>query len=563
MKKLLILILIFSGFCLFSQERILSYDILIEIQPSSEIIVTENIKVVAEGYNIKRGIYREFPVEYKDKYGNKYKVLFDILEILKNGLEEPYFTKREGKNIRIYIGRKDFFLSPGEYLYTIKYKTKRQMGFFKDHDELYWNAIGTSWVFPIESASCKIVLPKRIPSDSIKIDGFTGPQGATLKNFECEIISSAQVIFKTTLPLRPYEGFTIVVGFPKGFVKEPTKGEKFLYILKDNSFLGIDFLLILGVFLYYIIIWNKFGKDPEKGVIYPQYEPPKGFEPEDLRYLKKMGFDDKTFSSFIVKMAIKGALKIEKSGKKFWLIKKETKENLSKEEKEVLKALFPSGLMRVEIDQHNYEKFQDAKKIVENKLKKRFGNIYFSLNSGKRAIGCIFSVLLGFFFWFQFVNYKVFAIFFFFTLIILNIIFWKLMPARTLMGRKIMDHIEGFKMFLKVADEDVLKKYYPDGKTPKLYEKYFPFAMALDIESEWGRQFEDAFAKLAQKGEPYSPSWYSGTGFSLGSLSSFSNSIGNSFSSAISSSSSPPGSSSGFSGGSSGGGGGGGGGGGW
>ncbi len=564
MKRIIFLIFIFISFNLISQERILSYDTIIEIQPSSEIIITENIKVKAEGINIKRGIYREFPIDYYDKYGNKYKVIFDILEILRDGVEEPYFIKREGRNIRIYIGKKDIFLNSGEYLYTIKYKTARQLGFFEKHDELYWNVIGTNWIFPIYEASARVILPKGIPVDSISVDGFTGPSGATFKNFEYEITPSGEIFFKTNSILNPYEGFTIVVGWPKGIVKEPTNTQKFLYLLKDNTFLFFDFALIFGIFLYYLIMWNKYGKDPEKGVIFPQYEPPKGFEPEDLRYLKKMAFDNKAFSSFIVKMAINGFLKIEKIGKKFWLQRTEKENNLNETEKEVLSHLFPGGVKRIELDRDNYESFQSAKRAVEAKVKKRFENIYFNLNSSKRAIGCFFSILLGLIFWFQFVNYKTFALFFFLVLIVLNIVFWKLMPARSLMGRKIMDHIEGFKMFLKVADESVLKKYYPDGRTPALYEKYFPYAMALDMESEWGNQFEEAFKNLAQKGETYTPAWYSGTGFSLGSLSSFSNSIGSSFSSAISTSSSPPGSSSGFGGGgSSGGGGGGGGGGGW
>lgn len=564
MKKIIFLPFILFSFYLFSEEKILSYDIVIEILPSSEIIVTENIEVIAEGQNIKRGIYREFPIDYRDKYGNKYKVDFDILEISRDGMAEEYFTKREGRNIRIYIGKKDYFLNNGKYLYTIKYKTKRQLGFFKEHDELYWNAIGTNWIFSIEKASVKVILPASVPVDSIKIDGFTGPFGSASKNFEYNIYSSTEVVFQINKSLKPYEGFTIVVGWPKGFVKEPTLTENTLYLLKDNKFLILDIFLIFGIFYYYYYNWKKYGKDPEKGVIFPQYEPPKGFQPEEVRYLYKMKFDNKCFSSYLIKLAIKGALKIEKEGKKFFLRKKENSTNLNKDEGEVIDHLFSGKGDLIEIDQDNYLNLQNAQKSLEKKIKKRFGNVYFNLNSAKTGFGCFFSVLLGFFFWFQFVNYKIFALFFLSLLIILNIIFWKIMPARTLMGRKIMDHLEGFKMFLKVADEDTIKKYFPDGKTPALYEKYFPYAMALDMESKWGEQFEKAFLNLAQKGESYLPSWYSGTDFSLGSLTNFSNLIGSSFSNSISSSSSPPGSSSGFGGGgSSGGGGGGGGGGGW
>jgi LemA family len=67
----------------------------------------------------------------------------------------------------------------------------------------------------------------------------------------------------------------------------------------------------------------------------------------------------------------------------------------------------------------------------------------------------------------------------------------------------------------------------------------------------------------AGRGRDYLPSWYTGGNWHSLGAGGMANSLGSSFSSAISSSSSPPGSSSGGGGGSSGGGGGGGGGGGW
>ena len=39
------------------------------------------------------------------------------------------------------------------------YRTDRQMGYFSDHDELYWNATGNGWSFPIDHASARVLLP--------------------------------------------------------------------------------------------------------------------------------------------------------------------------------------------------------------------------------------------------------------------------------------------------------------------------------------------------------------------------------------------------------------------
>ena len=146
----------------------------------------------------------------------------------------------------------------------------------------------------------------------------------------------------------------------------------------------------------------------------------------------------------------------------------------------------------------------------------------------------------------------------------LNALFYHLLKAPTLSGRKIMDQIEGFKLYLSVAEKDRLNLLNPPEKTPALFEKYLPFALALDVENAWSEQFSDVLAKAGTETQPYSPVWYSGHSWDNFQTSRFSDSLGGSFAGAISSSSSPPGSSSGSGGGGfSGGGGGGGGGSGW
>jgi uncharacterized membrane protein len=126
-----------------------------------------------------------------------------------------------------------------------------------------------------------------------------------------------------------------------------------------------------------------------------------------------------------------------------------------------------------------------------------------------------------------------------------------------------MDHIEGFKLYLSVAEKEGLNRRNPPEKTPALFEKFLPYALALDVENEWSAQFAEILAR-AQIEDGYTPVWYSGRSWRGSGFSGLASSLGSSFTSTISSSSSPPGSSSGSGGGgSSGGGGGGGGGGGW
>jgi uncharacterized membrane protein YgcG len=145
-------------------------------------------------------------------------------------------------------------------------------------------------------------------------------------------------------------------------------------------------------------------------------------------------------------------------------------------------------------------------------------------------------------------------------MVILNILFYFLLKAPTLLGRKIMDQIEGFKQYLSVAEGHRLQILHPPEKTPELFEKYLPYALALDVEHEWSEQFADVLAKASLDGKEYSPSWYSGRSWTSMGTSEFASSLGSAFAGAVSTSSSSPGSGGG---GSSGGGGGGGGGSGW
>jgi uncharacterized membrane protein YgcG len=145
--------------------------------------------------------------------------------------------------------------------------------------------------------------------------------------------------------------------------------------------------------------------------------------------------------------------------------------------------------------------------------------------------------------------------------------FFHYLKRPTLLGRQTLDEIEGFHEYLSVAEEERLNLLNPPGRTPELFERFLPYAFALNCEQQWSRAFDAILAQAAQepgqRGTTYRPAWYSGDTGAF-SASSFSDQLSSSFAGAVSSASTAPGTSSGSSGGgSSGGGGGGGGGGGW
>ena len=87
----------------------------------------------------------------------------------------------------------------------------------------------------------------------------------------------------------------------------------------------------------------------------------------------------------------------------------------------------------------------------------------------------------------------------------LNALFYHLLKAPTLSGRKIMDQIEGFKLYLSVAEKDRLNLLNPPEKTPALFEKYLPYALALDVENAWSEQFAEVLARAGTESQPYCP----------------------------------------------------------
>jgi uncharacterized membrane protein len=126
------------------------------------------------------------------------------------------------------------------------------------------------------------------------------------------------------------------------------------------------------------------------------------------------------------------------------------------------------------------------------------------------------------------------------------------MPARTVKGARLAEQVKGFGEFLRRVEKDRFERVV---KTPEMFERYLPYAMALQVEDRWARAFQDIYT------EP--PTWYVGNYHGTFNATRFSTSMSDMTSSAGTAMSSMPRSSggSGFSGGFSGGGGGGGGGG--
>lgn len=620
-----------SGINSHASEVIQNYQSRIQIEQDGSLNVTEVITVSAEGNKIKRGIYRDFPTRYKDPYGNHYRVNFQLLSVMRNGQSEDYHTESIHNGMRIYIGNKERILSHGTHIFTLEFYITRQLGFFDNYDELYWNVTGNEWAFPILQASAKIQLPHGVKVNQVETDAYTGAVNEKGKQFVVSMLNDNTVFFDTSKELPLHHGLSIVVNWPKGYVIEPDKEQKISWFFQDNRavIVGLSGLGIL--FIYFFIMWLKVGKDPQKGVIYPQYKPDKNHSPASMRFVKKMAYDKKTFAAALVNMAVKGFLNITDSGSHFSLKKIDEKVKLSLGERAIAHKMF-AWQNEITLKQSEHETITKALTAHEKVLRRDYEKIYFRTNRwwlspgwlislitvvltimaidnpGAKEVIAFFTLWLsiwsigvtvlalsiyhswkkihGFLSLFPALFITAFAIPFFageifglymmwqnagtgvlliFVFIIVsNVLFYNLMKAPTLKGRTLLDKIDGFKLYLEVAESSELKMQHTPTPNPELFEKFLPYAIALGVETQWAKRFQSIFSKLEQQGKHKSPSWYRGNQWQTDNLTGFSSSVGSSLSSAVSSSSTAPGSSSGSGGGGfSGGGGGGGGGGGW
>jgi uncharacterized membrane protein YgcG len=557
-----------------AEERIISFDSDVTVAADGELTVIETIKVRAEGYDIKRGIYRDFPTVYEERDGGTHIVGFKVVEVLLDGKGENWFTKNQSNGIRVYIGEKDYYLPKGEYTYRLTYKTDRQIAFHEDFDELYWNVTGNGWAFPIDYARATVHLPEG--ATVVRKAAYTGPQGAKGTAWSYGTDGNGNPMFATTSRLRANEGLTVAVAFPKGVVAQPSTSDELLWRLRAYAgyvTAGLIWLFILAV---YFFIWRRVGRDPEKGTIVPRWRPPAEISPAGARFVTEMGFDSKAIGAAIVSLAVKGKLIIEDDGDDEYKLRRNDKGfgvKLSPGEKAMERALFMWG-DSADISDGNHERLKPAVDALKEALSANFEGAHFRRNIGWFALGVALSFVSLIFMGpamamppVQKVPIPLFVVIG--GLILINWMFFKLLRAPTVVGRAIMDEVEGFKMYLATAEQNRLNLLHPPEHTPELFEKYLPYAMALDVENEWGDQFTDVFAAAATGGEDggYHPYWYhSHHGRQRwATAGGFANNLGRSLGSSISSAATPPSSSSSGSGGggSSGGGGGGGGGGGW
>ncbi len=538
-------ILFFSGFLVAQEERITNFDVLLEVHADRSVTVTEKITYRNDGAP-KRGIVRYMPT-HRDMKGQSMKMLYDIIKVERDGQKEPYIEKSDSGYRIFYIGDKNIYLDPGQYTYTIQYKVPDQIGLFEEYDEIYWNAIGTDVQFVVEKASCQVKLPAgaSIVQEAAYVGGF-GKKG---NEYKVESFGS-DLLYNVTRPLQPKEGFTVAVGFEKGVIEPPGLFERF----------GTLIVIILGFLIllpYYVYTWWKYGVDPPKPASYPIFESPEELSAASISYISKERYQNKSFTASIIKLAIKGYIKIEEEDKKgfftnskiYHLIKlKDVDDSLPVEESRLMEALFSGGRTIAEIDGEYHPYVEKALDRHKNSLKHQHRSFITEGHNAKFlvtpilitiAVGIIAVLILSRSSMGEGINLVTMLAFF--PIAIVGIIIYTFLIKKPTTEKLLLQSkIDGFKLYLEMAEKDRLRLLNPPEQTPEVFEEALPYAFALGVEHQWTEHFKNILDDAQ-----YRPEWTNSHPVYFG------NNFGRSFSSSVNSSALDPakdGSGGGFSG---------------
>lgn len=620
-----------------AQERILNFDVKIKIEKSGHINVVEKISIYAEGNVFRHGLLRVLPLTRKDKDGHQIDVQYTVNLVKKDGKTESYFTKEESGDWKIYIGNKDLELESGIYDYEINYSAPFQIGYFEKYDELYWNVTGNGWDLPIDKVTCEISLPSvNNKFENFHcysgLAGSTESNCISYLNDNHTVASFGTVQLRANEGLTVAASFAKGIVDPPTFLQESASFYKQIKTYLWSVIYGIAMALF---FFFSWKKYGK--DPVEKTVMpefMPPFDWSPAIT--GYVYHRKI-LDKTYMASFInasVKGAIRilsatenGIFK-NKHTYEIEVLNRQSKA-LSTEESDIISGFTKKD--KIKVDDSNYKIFEKAyskwlntvnkqvnlEDYYQNNTRKKWvgfaifliaGLAYELLSNNKGYINYVFyaglivavagltywftkketgvglivlRAILGFFVFLPAVAIFVMTLFFLsaIQIAVIGVVFLMyIFYVRTLgkfteKGADVLHRLEGFKLYLKTAEKDRMNMLNPPELTPQLFEKLFPYAIALGVEIEWGKQFEEIL-ELAK----YDPAWYQGEDTFYRQPAMFLSGFGNSVSSAAvnpsppsssgSSSSSSGGSSGSWSsgssgGGSSGGGGGGGGGGGW
>jgi uncharacterized membrane protein len=493
--------------------RIENFDAHIDVASNGTIDVIETIQAHFLGVGW-HGLYRSIPVEYVTAQGLNYTLFLDVKRVTDGSGHRLKFDSsrvRHYRKLKIYIPNADNSVQTISIEYTVSDAIK----FFEDHDELYWNVTGDEWDVPIQSAHAKIILPAG--ASNIRATAFTGVYGSRAKDAGIDIAGNG-VEVQTTAALPYHAGLTVAVAIDKGVIREPTAADLVGRFVRSNW----PLLLPIFVFCLMFYLWWTRGRDPRLRPIAAQYEPPNQLTPGEAGTLVDSAANMRDITASIVDLAVRGYMVIEEVQKDRMLglihekdynfvLQKERSQwgALKTHEQALLDGFFTAGTVGETISMDSLQnRFYKTLPVMRSGIFDSLVSQGFykrrpdSVRSTYIGAGVVVGVLmiwgggamgraLG-------IAPLPFIIGGVISALVICAFGW-FMPAHTEQGTRALESVLGFEDFLNHVEAD---RFNRTIKTPQMFEKFLPFAMAFGVEKNWSKAFDGIMTQP--------PGWYRG-----------------------------------------------------
>ncbi|GLK16224.1 DUF2207 family protein [Herbiconiux flava] len=589
------------------------YDLGMDDAGHSTLRTTETFVAQFPESDQNRGIQRAIPRVYQGHPTD-----LELVSVTDgDGTPREYETEDDDENLVVTIAGDDYV--HGEQTYVLTYTQRDVTAYFAntDDDEFYWDTNGTLWKQPFaEHRTTTVVAPELVDALTGDTGCFVGVEGSTA---QCEIVEAqgdptaefgtdtgsdtgsgsggavgideaiaegAAVFTTDTQNLTAGENVTIGVAFaPHTFTERETG-----YLSAPSGWIQLVAVVLAIATAIAALVHRLTRLRDAKGrpVIVPEYTPPRG---EDLLIASVVTKrTNRAAAASFVDYAVRRVLQIVEQSEpglfgpstQYWLQLKSA-DPLNPHERELAAALFGPGLAPGSWRELKKKDAELAKAIYAllQKTRKRartegylgrsvtgIGSLLLIAAIVLAAVGFVAGIVTGE------AGLGGGLPFLLVALLFVLMVFTGIVAFRTPLtqkGAELRDYVAGIEMYLKWAEEERFRVLQspegalrtgvdaPDwGQVVKLYEKLLPYAVLLNLETEWAKVLGTYYESLGSQ-----PDWYGGSStFNAALFASSLSSLSSTSASAYSGSSSS--SSSGFSGGggSSGGGGGGGGGGG-
>ena len=485
---------VWTAFSVTAQDgyTIESYHVDIIIQDNGEVKVIEKIDV--NFTEKRRGIFRNIPTRY-DIQGEIKTIALTDIKVAK----WDHKTTKEKDQTVIRIGNPDRYLT-GPQSYEISYKVKDVIMPYAEHDEFYWNIIGTEWNAPIAQASFSIRFPYGWKE---KIKEFTTFKGQERTNIDHVNLIKEDNLFTSDQGVSLFvgEGITVAFKLPKGLVpmKSPSKN--------DNNSDGImvqddrskDWLSLIpaGMAMFLFGQWRKGGKRQEEPAEVPdEYYPPADISPAVVGTFYDYRVNRRDIISLIPYWGVKGFLRIKPiEGSEGDMYFEKLQEIPTSEPNYAIKFfndLFEGSdhTLLSDLREKFYSKMNKASSAIMSEVKDR--ELY-DLPSLKRyhsgwmiAIGVII-MLVGI--PLAVIVKSIALSIATFILGTYCIVIHFLKPKLSDTGYDLHQYLRGFYQFLKKPNPEKLNQLITED-SQYLY-KVFPYAMAFGLDKEWENFFKD------------------------------------------------------------------------